>query len=348
MLVPMIVPADETARLAALHQTGLLDSDPERAYDDLVAIATGICGTPMGAISLIDADRQWFKARIGIDDTETSRQSAFCAHTILTPEDLLIVPDATLDARFRDNELVVGGPGIRFYAGAPLRARGGEALGSLCVIDSQPRTLEPFQLDALRSLSRQVGALIELRLAYQALRHQMDERSWYEQQLIAQNEQLAEQTRTDALTGLPNRRAFDAALAKAIEQAARGGSLSLAMIDVDHFKIVNDLHGHPRGDEILVAVAQVIHDQRGRQGFCARYGGEEFALLMPDIGDDTAEYQCEFLREGVQAIATGIPVTASIGLATFRSGDTGASMLARADQALYEAKRSGRNRVMRG
>lgn len=343
----MIVPADETERLAALRQTGLLDSEPEHAYDDLVAIATGICGTPMGAISLIDTDRQWFKARIGIDAPETSRQSAFCAHTILTPDDLLIVPDATLDARFSGNEFVVGGPGVRFYAGAPLRARGGEALGSLCVIDSVPRTLEPFQLDALRSLSRQVGALIELRLAYRSLRHQMDERQWYERQLLAQNEQLAEQTRTDALTSLPNRRAFDVALAKAVEQAQRGGALSLAMIDVDHFKIVNDLHGHPRGDEILVAVAQVIHDQRGRQGFCARYGGEEFALLMPDIGDDTAEYQCEFLREGVQAIATGIPVTASVGLTSYRSGDSGASMLARADQALYEAKRGGRNRVVR-
>ncbi len=343
----MIVPADETARLAALHQTGLLDGDPERAYDDLVAIATGICGTPMGAITLIDADRQWFKARIGIGGTETSRQSAFCAHTILTPDDLLVVPDATLDARFRDNEFVIGTAGVRFYAGAPLRARGGEALGSLCVIDRVPRTLEPFQLDALRSLSRQVGALIELRRAYAALRHQMDERTWYEQHLIAQNEQLAEQTRTDPLTGLPNRRAFDAALAGAVDQAERGGSLSLAMIDVDHFKIVNDLHGHPRGDEILVAVARVIHGERGRNGFSARYGGEEFALLMPDIGDAAAERQCQFLREGIQAIATGAAVTVSIGLTSFHGGDSGASMLARADQALYDAKRRGRNRVVR-
>ncbi len=156
------VPDDEDARLEALRELEILDSAPEGEFDDLALIASQICGTPISLISLIDRDRQWFKAKVGTDTRETSRDIAFCAHAILQ-RDLFVVPDASEDPRFSDNPLVKADPGIRFYAGAPLRSPDGHALGTLCVLDRKPRQLTPEQEDSLRALSRQVEAQLDLR-----------------------------------------------------------------------------------------------------------------------------------------------------------------------------------------
>src|SRR6185503_18550241 len=156
------VPADEAARLEALRELEILDSAPEGEFDDLALIASQICDTPISLISLVDRDRQWFKSKVGIDNRETSRDVAFCAHAILQRE-LFVVPDTTQDPRFSDNPLVKADPRIRFYAGAPLRTPDGYALGTLCVLDRKPRQLTAEQEDALRALSRQVEAQIELR-----------------------------------------------------------------------------------------------------------------------------------------------------------------------------------------
>ena len=156
------VPHDETARLAALRRYRILDTEPERAFDDLAHLASYICATPIALISLVDADRQWFKARHGTDLIQTSRAVSFCSHAI-EQHGLFIVHDAWEDERFRDNPLVTGGPGVRFYAGAPLLTREGDALGTLCVIDSVPRTLTAPQREALDALRRQVEAQLELR-----------------------------------------------------------------------------------------------------------------------------------------------------------------------------------------
>src|SRR6266536_1419274 len=156
------LPADEDARLEALRELEILDSAPEEDFDDLALIASQICGTPMSMISLIDRDRQWFKAKVGIEARETSRDLAFCAHAILQ-RDLFVVPDATKDPRFSENPLVTADPKIRFYAGAPLRTPEGHALGTLCVLDRFPRQLTEEQETALRALSRQVEAQLELR-----------------------------------------------------------------------------------------------------------------------------------------------------------------------------------------
>ncbi len=158
------LPPDETKRLAALRAHELLDSSAETALDDLVTLAADICGTPISLISLIDANRQWFKAKVGLSVSETSREQAFCAHAILE-ERVMVVADATRDPRFADNPLVTGPPHIRFYAGAPLTNAEGIALGTLCVIDQVPRTLTPLQLAALEILSRQAAAHFELRRA---------------------------------------------------------------------------------------------------------------------------------------------------------------------------------------
>jgi anti-sigma regulatory factor (Ser/Thr protein kinase) len=153
---------NEPARLAALHRYRILDTAPERAFDDLTMLASHICGTPMALITLVDADRQWFKSRIGITPSETSRTISFCAHAI-KQGDLFIIPDARKDERLRDNPLVTGDPHIRFYAGAPLVTPDGHALGTLCVVDRVTRTLTPRQIEALDALRRQVESQLELR-----------------------------------------------------------------------------------------------------------------------------------------------------------------------------------------
>jgi anti-sigma regulatory factor (Ser/Thr protein kinase) len=153
----------ETERLAALHRYRILDTDPEQAFDDLTLLASFICETPFALISLIDANRQWFKSRVGITFAETSRSISFCSHAI-EQAGLYIVPDATQHARFRDNPMVTAEPAIRFYAGAPLVTPEGMALGTLCVADRVARTLTPSQIEALDALRRQAQAQLELRV----------------------------------------------------------------------------------------------------------------------------------------------------------------------------------------
>ena len=156
------VPATEVARLEALRQYDILDTAPEQAFDDVTKLAAFICGTPTAIMSLIDRERQWFKAKVGLPTSEMPREQAFCAYTILQP-DLLEVEDAKQDRRFADNPLVLNSPNIRFYAGQPLITPGGHALGSLCVIDQQPRKLSAEQKGCLESLARMVMTTLELR-----------------------------------------------------------------------------------------------------------------------------------------------------------------------------------------
>ena len=159
------LPANEMLRLQALYDLSILDSPREKNFDDITAIASMICDVPMSIISLVDAERQWFKSSVGLDGTETARDVAFCAHAILQPQQMTIVPDALLDKRFVDNPLVTGDPYIRFYAGAPLVTEDGAALGTLCVADYKPRDITPEQQQALMALARQVMQLFHLRSA---------------------------------------------------------------------------------------------------------------------------------------------------------------------------------------
>ena len=154
---------DELARQRALDTYHILDTMPEDAYDDIVRLASMLCGTPTALVSLLDRDRQWLKARIGLDLTETPRDVAFCDHAIRDPQSLLEVTDATRDPRFADNPFVTADGGIRFYAGVPLVTPSGAAVGTVCVIDTQPRELEPGQRAALASLARLTMNLLEYR-----------------------------------------------------------------------------------------------------------------------------------------------------------------------------------------
>lgn len=156
------IPPDEPHRLAQLRLLRVLDTEAEGAFDDLVQLAASVCETPIALLSLVDDSRQWFKSKVGLAACSTPRDAAFCAHAILS-RDVLIVPDAKQDPRFAQNPLVLGEPGIRFYAGAPVVLPNGAAVGTVCVIDRQPRQLTSLQVQTLRTLRRTAAHLLELR-----------------------------------------------------------------------------------------------------------------------------------------------------------------------------------------
>lgn len=155
------LPPDEEARLAELLSYRILDTDSDKVLDDITLLASQICETPIALISLVDPDRQWFKSKVGIDVEQTHRNISFCGHAILD-QSLLEINDTRKDVRFHDNPLVVGAPNIRFYAGTPLVTPNGHALGTLCTIDSKPKTLNNLQKSALEILGRNVITHLEL------------------------------------------------------------------------------------------------------------------------------------------------------------------------------------------
>src|SRR5215475_6468825 len=171
----------EAARVAALHRYAILDTEPEQAFDDLVLLASFICKTPIALISLVDENRQWFKSKLGVSISETSREIAFCS-TVIQQSDVFVIPDTLNDERFRDNPLVVSEPNVRFYAGAPLIDEDGHALGTICVLDRIPRELAPDQQVALKALSRLVLAQLEFRRNLMLLKEALLDRTKEEHQ----------------------------------------------------------------------------------------------------------------------------------------------------------------------
>ena len=187
-------PENEKKRLKVLWQYEVLDTVPEALFDDLTELAANICEAPIALISLVDEKRQWFKAKVGITLTETSRDISFCGHAI-QQSDLFIVPDATKDERFAKNPLVVSDPKIRFYAGAPLITPDGYALGTLCVIDKVPRELRAEQKQALRVLARHVVSQLELRRRAREVSVARQENAQAQEELARLKTELAEARR---------------------------------------------------------------------------------------------------------------------------------------------------------
>lgn len=169
-MINPLIPENETDRLKELNDYQILDTAPEENFDEITQLATEICETPISLITLVDPERQWFKSHRGLDQKETPRQHAFCAHAINNPNQVLEVRDARLDKRFADNPLVIGDPNIIFYTGVPLVSPQGYALGTLCVIDHEPKILSATQLHALKVLANQVVKLFELQKANRKLK----------------------------------------------------------------------------------------------------------------------------------------------------------------------------------
>ncbi|MFC3551414.1 GGDEF domain-containing protein [Lysobacter cavernae] len=346
---------DEARRQAALDAYAIVDTVPELAYDDIVRLAATLCDVPAAAISLIDHERQWFKAQYGFDRCQTPREEAICDRTIRHPGQMLVIEDLRAQSEFAPPSLRIGEQSLRFYAGMPLLSPDGHALGAICVLDSKPRALSAAQREGLEVLARQTQHLFELRRYALEQRRLLSEREAFAQRLEdaradlqRRNDQLEHNATHDALTGLLNR----AALAQLRDNPAAMRQLqhapyTLMLLDIDHFKQVNDRHGHLLGDRALRAVADAVAASIRQHDIAVRYGGEEFLVLLPDTRLATAAQVAERIRQRIAHVALPFALTVSIGLAASEpTRDWSERVFDRADQALYRAKSAGRNRVV--
>lgn len=314
---------DEAGRIAALERYEVLDTPPEKPFEKITSLVQSVMGVPICAVSLVDRERQWFKSIQGLDATQTPRSISFCTHTIKTHEPL-IVNDALEDDRFSSSPLVLEAPHIRSYAGVPLTTPDGYNVGALCAIDTVPRDFSDVQIGILRSFAALVVDELELR-------------------------RIAER---DHLTGALTRRGFVNQLSKEIARFQRHGRPSvLALLDVDYFKLVNDRHGHPAGDEVLKAVAEACRKLLRANDSFGRLGGEEFGLLLTESDEAGGRSAAEKFRRAIEELAIdvagGIRVTASFGVASLTSSvSRPEDWIAEADALLYDAKRQGRNRCI--
>jgi len=315
---------DEEGRLAALHRLDALHTAPEEPFEKIVNLVRTVLSVPMATVTLVERNRQWFKAQRGMPSQETPRSISFCTHTIQQRE-ALVVTDARLDPRFADSPLVTSAPFIRSYAGIPLRTPEGYNIGALCAVDTKPRTFSAAELAILANLASIVMDELELRL-------------------IAGR---------DHLTGALTRRGFVEEAAKELARYERSGRPgALVLLDVDHFKSINDNYGHPAGDQVLRQLAEVCGAVMRPADSFGRIGGEEFALLLPDVDAGDAFAAAERFRCVIEAhpfdIGGGrtVKVTASFGVAPLAPWPaTVEAWMAAADACLYRAKRDGRNRT---
>lgn len=337
----------EARRQAALDRLAIVDTQAETAYDDLARLAQTLCATPMALVSLLDRERQWFKARIGVDVQSVPRQGSFCEHTTRSPDRLLEIQDARVDQRFAASPYVLGEPHVRFYAGAPILTSDGNAVGTICVLDTVPRALTNAQGEGLMALARQAQLLLELRKYLRAQRDHNDVDQRMARALRRQRNWLHYQAMHDPLTGLLNRAGMEDLHSRPDASALlQSAPYVFALADIDHFKQINDRHGHLVGDEVLRAVAKVIADSVRSDDVAIRYGGEEFLLVFPRTGLQAAHEIAERLCSRVRKLELAEPVRLSIGLAAGDPDrDRPEQVFERADQALYTAKQSGRDRV---
>lgn len=279
MLEPSL-PLDETQRLKSLHSLKILETPGEARYDRLTRMARRVFGVEICLVSLVDKHRQWFKSRQGLDACETSREISFCGHAILDKEPF-IVSDTHEDERFVDNPLVTGPPNIRFYAGCPIHSPEGFRIGTLCIIDSQPKTLSQEDVDTLKDFAAMVEDEIK----------------------------VSSQVTVDELTQVANRRGFNLVADHLLSLCRRTQtSAELVYFDLDGFKAVNDTHGHTAGDKLLVHFAGLLLKCFRQADVVGRLGGDEFVVLLGDCGGCsakaldrlrkmTADTDCELLSQ---------------------------------------------------
>lgn len=334
-------PRTDHFRLAALHRYHILDTPACDDFSFLTELATQICGVPYAFISLVDAERVWMKSCAGMQVGELPRGESYCSLAVLG-EAFTEIADLTLDPRTAHMRLTVGAPHMRRYSSVALTSSDGFAIGTLCVLDSKPGRLSGTQRAMLVKLARQVMALIELRANEKTL-----EATVRELELLAT---------TDELTGLHNRRSLLHRLKFEVARARRFRSpLSALMIDLDHFKRINDEHGHAVGDQVLANLGRLLRENVRVIDLPGRYGGEELCVLLPSTPMAGACKLAETLRAKIAAQvhmvgAQQLQVTASLGVGAFDHMEVAdaESLLQQADAALYRAKHAGRNRVACG
>lgn len=254
-------PRDEEARLKELRATGLLDTASEERFDRLTRIASYLFKVPIALVTLVDEDRQWFKSSVGLDAPETSRDISFCGHVILGDQ-VMVVENTDHDERFFDNPLTQGEPNIRFYVGCPLRSLDGYNLGTLCLIDSEPRQFSESEQSLLMDLAALAEREIELT-------------------------QLANE---DELTQIANRRGFKLQANECLRHCTRRElAACVVYIDVNDFKQINDKYGHAEGDRTLSIIADCMKALCRETDVVARIGGDEFAAMLANTTKEEGE-----------------------------------------------------------
>ena len=314
---------DEDGRIRALDRLEVLDTAEEKPFEKIVTLVQQVLDVPMCAVSLIDRDRQWFKAKRGLSVDETARDISFCTHAI-QGDVPFIIHDAELDTRFASNPLVTGDPHIRSYAGIPLQTPDGYNVGTLCAIDTVPRSFPAHEISILSNFAKVIVDELELR-------------------------QIAT---SDALTGALSRRAWMEEAASELTRSERyQRPLSILIMDIDHFKTVNDTYGHLVGDIVIKRLAELAMAQIRETDALGRFGGEEFVVLMPETALKDSMKLAERLRkcfsESEIHKLNGARCSISIGVTERAKGEIVLEpLLDRADKALYKAKNAGRNRCV--
>jgi len=310
------IPADERERLKRLYCLRILDTLAEERFDRYTRMAQRLFQVPIALVSIVDADRQWFKSRQGLTASETPREVSFCGYTILDDE-VFVIEDAKNDSRFDDNPLVTGPPNIRFYAGCPVPAGQGSALGTICVIDTKPRTFS----EADRRLLMDLGEMVAGELV------------------------TTEMAMLDELTGVSSRHSFLALATKSFEDAKRQRSrLTLAYLDIDRFKDINDTLGHAVGDLALRETATILQSSFRSSDIIGRVGGDEFCVVLAGANGENARSVVEVvhrrLRDRNREEARPYELSCSVGLAEYdpiRHHSFG-ELLEQGDAEMYRAK----------
>ncbi|HFQ5068160.1 TPA: diguanylate cyclase [Vibrio vulnificus] len=309
-------PDNEPQRIADLHSLNILDTAAEERFDRVTRIARRLFDVPIALVSLVDEDRQWFKSCFGLDASETPRDISFCGHAILGA-DTLIVEDASQDARFADNPLVIGEPHIRFYAGVPLMFEHSSCLGTLCIIDTKPRTLnEDERLDLI-----DLAKMAERELA------------------------ATHSASIDDLTQISNRRGFMTLAKKSMAYCEVGDyPYSIAYLDLNGFKPINDRFGHQEGDLALKAFADTMKKSFRESDVFARLGGDEFVVFMSGASRSVAQIAIQRFTEALQrynqSANRGYDLSFCAGIVSVEP-DANISLdelLSQADKAMYQQK----------
>lgn len=311
-------PPDERTRLETLRALNLLDTAPEERFDRLTRLAKRLFGVPISLVSIIDANRQWFKSAQGLDVTETNRDISFCGHAILGDE-LFLIPNALEDERFSDNPLVLNEPNIRFYAGVPLKVLNGSKLGTLCIIDREPREFTEDDIGLLKDLAT-----------------------------MAEQELAAVQLSTlDELTLISNRRGFFNLAQHTLNLCKREKkSATVLVFDLDKFKEINDRFGHAEGDKALVAFSEVMRNVFRESDVFARAGGDEFVALLSNTNEEAATDTLKRFRNSLEEYnkqaKRGYDIKYSVGSEVY-SHEKDISieeLLEKADETMFKHKNS--------
>ena len=340
----------EFERLNALRRYAILDTPPESAFDRITALAADLLESAVAMVSLVDADRVWFKSVHGPAGIREMKRGPFLCGAAITHEGTHVVEQASADPRTQEHPLVTGEFGLEFYAGVPLKTHDGHVLGTLCCMDSRPRGITTRQLRYLETLAGVVMDEIELRRSAAQI-------SRLSEALADACDDMERRASFDPLTGVLARAAMLDRTGRLVGKALEAGKgAALLLVDIDMFKVINDTYGHAIGDRVLKEVASRMASSCRAGDLLGRIGGEEFLAVFSDVAPDVAATIAERLREAVcrEPVVLGpgskLDVSVSGGLRILLPEEAGIDLpdaMSQADAAVYVAKAAGRNRIIR-